>query len=174
MKVINLFASAGSGKSTTASYVFSELKQREKYNVELITEVAKDLVYEGNHIALLTQEYVFGEQSYRLSRLKDKVDIAITDSPILLSGYYNTCLPQDAFNQVIMSVYNSYDNVNVWINRVKKFNPNGRTQKTAEEADKLAIELKEYLTKELGIIFDIEINGDLEGMKQVVNYVCNE
>lgn len=39
-----MFGSPGSGKSTTAAGLFYKLKTSD-YNVELVTEVAKDLVW---------------------------------------------------------------------------------------------------------------------------------
>ena len=47
MLVINLFGVPGSGKSTGAAYIFSRLKMA-GINAELITEFAKDKVWEGN------------------------------------------------------------------------------------------------------------------------------
>ena len=43
-KIINIFGNPGSGKSTIAAYLFTELKSR-NIEVELVTETAKDLVY---------------------------------------------------------------------------------------------------------------------------------
>ena len=45
--VVNLIAAPGSGKSTIAAGVFEELKW-EGVNAELITEFAKDKVWEEN------------------------------------------------------------------------------------------------------------------------------
>ena len=77
MLVINFFGEPGSGKSTASAGLFYLLKQR-KYNVELVTEFAKDLVYDEHTKALSCQNFVFANQEYRLSRLKNKVDIVIT------------------------------------------------------------------------------------------------
>lgn len=49
--VINLFGAPGAGKSTLAADIFSKLKRRQ-VKCELITEFAKDCVYEGNVCAL--------------------------------------------------------------------------------------------------------------------------
>ncbi len=46
LKVINLWAGPGAGKSTTAAGLFNLMKIR-GYNVELVTEFAKEMVYEG-------------------------------------------------------------------------------------------------------------------------------
>lgn len=45
--VVNLFGVPGAGKSTGAAYIFSQLKMA-GINAELITEFAKDKVWEEN------------------------------------------------------------------------------------------------------------------------------
>ena len=45
MLVVNLFGAPGAGKSTGAAYIFSKLKMS-GINVELVTEFAKDKVWE--------------------------------------------------------------------------------------------------------------------------------
>ena len=44
-KIINIFGNPGSGKSTIAAYLFTALKSR-NIEVELVTETAKDLVWD--------------------------------------------------------------------------------------------------------------------------------
>ena len=51
MKVINLFAGPGTGKSTTAAGLFYKMKSK-GYMVELVTEFAKDLVYQESFFRL--------------------------------------------------------------------------------------------------------------------------
>ena len=59
------------------------------------------------------QQYIFGKQSFRLSRLAGKVDVIVTDAPIMLSALYNEDeLLGDNFNNVVMRVFNSYENRN--------------------------------------------------------------
>ena len=60
MKVINLFGGPGSGKSTTAASVFSKLKIM-GYNVELVTEFAKDMVWEQHDSIFDNQLLIFAE-----------------------------------------------------------------------------------------------------------------
>ena len=74
--VVNLFGAPGSGKSTGAAYIFSKLKML-GVDAELVTEYAKDKVWENNTIALSNQTYVFGKQHFRISRCEDKVDVII-------------------------------------------------------------------------------------------------
>ena len=58
--VVNMFASPGSGKSTLAAYTFAKLKML-GVNCELVTEFAKDKVWENNNKALANQLYVFAK-----------------------------------------------------------------------------------------------------------------
>ena len=57
-------------------------------NAELVTEFAKDKVWEESKAVFQNQQYIFGKQYFRLTRLEGKVDVVVTDSPILLSAYY--------------------------------------------------------------------------------------
>lgn len=169
--VINLFGAPGAGKSTGAAMIFAELKKR-GVNAELVTEFAKDKTWEGNAMALGCQEYVFGKQSYRLARCKADVDVIVTDSPLPLSILYTSdpaLLVDDAFQQVVMNVFNSYNNLNYYVNRVKPYNPKGRNQ-TEDESRVLAAGLKSLL-EENGIVHE-EINGDDEGYAAVVEEVA--
>lgn len=169
--VINLFGAPGAGKSTGAAIVFAELKKR-GVNAELVTEFAKDKTWEGNAMALGCQEYVFGKQSYRLARCRADVDVIVTDSPLPLSLLYTTdpaLLADGAFQQVVMNVFNSYNNLNYYVNRVKPYNPKGRNQ-TEAESDALAVPLKKLINE--NDISCVEINGDDEGYAAVVEEVA--
>lgn len=147
MILINLFGAPGTGKSTGAAYIFSQLKMR-GVNAELVTEFAKDKTWEHNMTALSNQAYVFGKQYYRISRCADQVDVIVTDSPLLLSLVYNnsSVLGQD-FNKVVKAVADSFNSRNYYLTRVKPYNPVGRNQ-TEEEADQIADQIYEILVKE--------------------------
>jgi len=85
--VINLFGGPGIGKSTIASGLLYNLKLWGK-SVELVTEYAKDVTYEGSHVLLENQLHIFAEQCRRQHRLLGQVDYIITDSPLMLSTVY--------------------------------------------------------------------------------------
>lgn len=85
---INLFGAPGAGKSTLAAIVFAKLKMM-GINCELVTEFAKDKVWEKNNEALSNQIYIFAKQYYRMSRCAGQVDVIVTDSPLFLSPFYN-------------------------------------------------------------------------------------
>lgn len=146
MLVVNLFGVPGAGKSTGAAYIFSQLKMR-GVNAELVTEFAKDKVWEKNVEVFKNQAYIFGKQSYRISRCKDKVDVIVTDSPLLLSAFYNNDpILGEEFNLVVEKVFNSYENLNYLLQRIKPYNPKGRHQ-TEEESDALAEPMVKLLQK---------------------------
>jgi len=87
-KVINLFGGPGSGKSTMATSVFALLKMHD-VNCEYVSEYAKDLVWEGKDRLMNTDPlYIFSKQHLRQRKLENKVEIVITDSPLLMSLVY--------------------------------------------------------------------------------------
>jgi len=143
-KIINLYGGPGTGKSTTAAGLF-HLMKLEGYEVEIVTEFAKDLTWSERHVELQDQVFVLGEQHHRVYNLMDKVDFIITDSPILLSSVYakfgsnqrvNVCI-----DSLAKALYMKYCNFDIMLNRVKKYNPNGRnqTQEQAEDLDKMIL-----------------------------------
>ena len=168
--VVNLFGVPGAGKSTGAAYIFSQLKMR-GVNAELITEFAKDKVWEENKEVFKNQAYIFGKQSFRMSRCDGKVDVIITDSPLLLSILYNDD-PRltENFNKSVLDVFNSYENLNYCLLRVKPYNPIGRHQ-TEEESDALQQPIVKLL-----IDRDVEftyVDGDKDGYEKIIkNVLC--
>lgn len=169
--VVNLFGAPGAGKSTGAADIFSRLKKI-GINAELVAEFAKDKTWEHNNKALSVQEYVFGKQSYRLARCRDDVDVIVTDSPLPLSIIYNhNPALDDNFERTVINVFDTYENINYYINRVKPYNPKGRNQ-TEAESDALNTPIKKLLCK-YNISFT-EINGDDDGYTRVAQDVLNK
>lgn len=165
MILVNLYGAPGSGKSTGAAYLFSKLKMA-GVNAELVTEFAKDKVWEESKEVFNNQVYIFGKQYFRISRCMDKVDVIVTDSPLVLSAFYNNSeILGEEFNNLVMKVSNSFNSKNYFIERVKPYNPKGRFQ-NEEEAKEIANELKEFLQNN-----DIEFTvkaGNFEGYDTIV------
>ena len=168
MLLVNLYGAPGAGKSTGAAYIFSQLKMHGA-NAELITEFAKDKTWEENETALSNQAYIFGKQYYRITRCADKVDIIVTDSPLLLSTIYNhdPVLGED-FNKMVKNVANSFESLNYYIKRVKPYNPAGRNQDEAG-SDAIADEVLDMLDRE-GIRYGV-FDGNIEGYTDIVNEI---
>lgn len=147
MKIINLYGGPGSGKSSTAAGLFFQMKLA-GYEVELVTEYAKDLVWSERNKMFTEQDYIFAKQNHRLRRLVGKVDWVITDSPLLLGHFYmpDSFPGKEPFSQFVNAMFNSYDNINVFLERTKKYNPNGRNQ-TEDEAKVIDLRILDFLNQ---------------------------
>lgn len=167
--VVCLCGAPGAGKSTLSAYIFARLKML-GVNCELVTEFAKDKVWENNDVALANQVYIFAKQYYRLSRCADKVDVIITDSPLVLTPLYNREEPaiSNPLNELSLAVYNSFNNLTYFVNRVKKYNPVGRLQ-TEEQSNEKAQQLRDLLSR-YNIRYQ-NIDGDLISADVVVQDV---
>ena len=131
-----MFGGPGSGKSTTASGLFSLMKCI-GMSTEIVHEYAKDLTWHGDDFSLSAQDHVFSTQHMRIRRLVGKVDYVITDSPLLLSAVY--AKPDDfqkSLKAVISETFNHYDNINFFIARVKPYVKEGRSQDERQAAVK--------------------------------------
>lgn len=137
--VCNLFGSSGSGKSTICAAVFAELKWA-GINCEMTLEFAKDKVWEGSPNVLDNQLYILGKQQHKIHRLLGKVDVILTDSPLMLSMIYAGTMdpdrPHHPFNQLVMSEVKKLNRMNFYITREKHYNPKGRLQ-SEEKAKQL-------------------------------------
>lgn len=144
-KVINLLGAPGTGKSIVAAHLFAMMKFK-GLNVELVLEYAKDLVYEQRNKTITNQQYVFGKQGHRLFRLREDVDYIITDSPLILSQFYNSVYgdKSEQFKQNVLHEMSKYENINFLLNRTKPYDPKGRYQ-TEVQADEFALKIKELL-----------------------------
>lgn len=144
LKICNLLAGPGAGKSTTAMMLSAEMKMR-GINVEYVTEYAKDLTWEKRFDILSDQLYVLAKQNRKLNRLIGQVDWVVTDSPLLLSEHYRTpdYLP-NTFQAMVFELWEMYDNENFFIHRVKPYKQVGRTQ-SEEEAKVIDGQIRKML-----------------------------
>lgn len=165
--VVNLLGGSGCGKSTMASDIFSKLKKK-GIECELVTEFAKDLVWEERNNTFKDQAYIFGKQYHRMFRLLDKVDVIITDSPLLLSIIYDK-EQSDKFSDYVLYKFNQMNNLNFMLERVVSFNPNGRNESNIEEAKEYDDTIKNLMLDN-GILY-YTIKGNESGSDIVVNKV---
>lgn len=145
---LNLFGVPGAGKSTMMASLFSKLKMN-GIDVEMAPEYVKRKVGENSMDVLDDQIYVFGKQYHTINILQGKVQVVITDSPLLLSMYYadhSDISPKTnrALKRLALSAHNDLFNWNIMLNRVKTYNPNGRMQ-TESESDMIKLSLVELL-----------------------------
>ena len=169
--VVNLYGAPGAGKSTGAAYVFAKLKL-DGVNCEYVPEFAKDKCWEDNKTVFSIPEnqfFIGANQLYRMTMLKDKVDVIITDSPLYLNAFYNT---SDAlgkeYETVMFRLSNMFDNMNFFVHRMKAYCNAGRKQ-TVIEADMMAVDLVKFLDKRA--IECIDVTGDVEGYETIYKMV---
>ena len=124
--VINLTGGPGTGKSTLSANLFAKLKMA-GIDVEMATEYVKDLVWEESFKKIENQIYIFGKQHNRLYRLKNKVKVIITDSPLLNSiVYYNGNNPH--FEPLVIWEFKDMNNLTFYLERSFEYVQNGRMQ----------------------------------------------
>lgn len=124
--VINLFGGPGVGKSTLCASIFAKLKVM-GIDCEMATEYAKDMVWEESYKKLENQIYIFGKQHSRVYRLLGKVDVIITDSPLLNSIVYDRSQNKQ-LRELVLSEFNKLTTLNFYITRKLKYEENGRVQ----------------------------------------------
>ena len=157
--IVNFYRGPGCGKSTMAAAVFAELKWA-GVNCELVTEYAKTKVWEESFRVFESQMFVSANQIYNIATVAKHVDLIITDSPILLGTAYSD--GDVLLNELIKKEYHKYDNVNIFLNRVKKYVGVGRIQ-TEEQAIEKDKEIKRILLE------THEPYTILDGSRQSVN-----
>jgi nicotinamide riboside kinase len=152
MLVVNFFGAPCAGKSTAASGLHHELKKR-YINCELAPEFAKEMVLSDTKALLDDQLLVFAQQNHRLFRLKNKVDIAICDSPLPLSVLYQPTGFWRSFPALVRELFESYDSLNIYIERNHPYDPRHRVQ-TEPEAEQKNFELKQLLS-DWGVKYEV-------------------
>lgn len=144
--IVNLFAGPGAGKTTCAWEIASELKKR-NIQTEYVPEYAKELVWDDNRElldgSLKNQKKLFQEQNHRLARLIGKVDVVVTDAPILLNQVYLK-EPDAAFQKEVLDAFHGYHNFNLFVKRGDYYEQSGRLH-TLEESKKKDQEVKALL-----------------------------
>lgn len=138
--VINLYGGPGTGKSTSAAFLFYLLKAQGD-NAELVREYVKDWAWEDRKINAFDQLYFLGKQIRRESMLYGKVSHIVTDSPINLNVLYaRRYAPPAIAKGVTRAVLGFYEvaaesevnHVHVMLRRSKAYNPMGRFQNASE------------------------------------------
>jgi hypothetical protein len=147
--LINLFGSSSAGKSSLMADLFSTLKLK-GYSVEMCPEIIKQWAWDGIRPNKYDQYFLMGQEIKQQSRLLGKVEFAISDSPVMQNSFYNWYLNgidnlyQPSVDYNCMVLEDGHTIVNYFLFRNKPFETKGRYQ-TAEESDKIAIALFDYL-----------------------------
>lgn len=122
---INLLGGPGSGKSTTAAWLFSVLKENQ-ISVELITEYVKSWACQKRQVTSFDQVYLLGKQmQYEFRFLNAGVKNVVTDSPVFLSAVYSEVYYSELkISKPILELVDAYEkqfpSVNLFLNRKNK------------------------------------------------------
>ena len=142
--LVNIFGGPGTGKSISMAHIFALLKWK-GYEVEMAPEYAKDKVWEGSLGVLDNQLYIFAKQLQRSWRVHDKVDVIVTDAPLLNSILYDEENDAD-FRRLILKKHDQYKSYNIFLERNdEKYVQNGRLQdlEAAKNLDKKLLNIFE-------------------------------
>jgi AAA domain len=169
MLLVNLTGGPGSGKSTTAAIIFSELKMA-NYKAELVGEEARELIYDGSIKMLENQALILGQQWQRITRLRNcGADVAICDSPLSLSILYSKTA---AYHPELVALVRKMeslipDTFNIFVKRVKAYNTFGRYQD--EEAAKALDAQAMMLIRPL----HLTVTGDRSGATKAADAIID-
>jgi hypothetical protein len=148
----NFFGGAGSGKSTTAAWAFSFLKER-GHNTELVLEYIKTWAYLERGVKSFDQVHIMSQQLHSEDFLiYSGVKNIVSDCPILLSPIYSYYYRNSsAISEPLRMIANHFSNVfpetNIFLKRnEKEYQTHGRYQ-SLEEAKKIDDYILEFLIK---------------------------
>ena len=166
--VVNLWGGPGCGKSTTMARLFSELKVQ-GYNVEMVSEFAKDLVYEKRDETMKDELYIFAKQNHRLFRVKDKVDIIVTDRPLPLTCVYDKVYGKNdkSLHELVRNTFKEYNNINIFLKfNEKNYKKEGRLQEKSE-----ALDLHEKIMQEMFKDEKYYLTTENNKIEDMINYI---
>ncbi len=120
---IQLFGMPGVGKTGTAGGLLHEMK-KQNISVEYVTEVAKDIVWSKDFFSLKDQMMITARQHHQLWKLDGQVDFTVNDGPFLIGLAFlqdSPHLPRQEFEDLVVKMYRSYDNINILLEESNKF-----------------------------------------------------
>jgi hypothetical protein len=171
---VNLFGGPGSGKSTIASGLFSKLKLAH-VRCELVREYATELVWLEASKTLDNQVYVTAKQ-YHWQLTKDgKVDVVVTDSPIILGLVYRGKRGCGVnWQRGVVDQFKEFDNLNFNLVRditALPYDLKGRRQ-TLDQAIHKDVEIRRVLDEYEIPYHDVSVSGP-EVIDKIMLYTMN-
>lgn len=167
-KIINLFGGPGIGKSSIAAGLTYKLK-KQHITCDNPYEFPKLLAWDENHSAIRDQLFVLANQHRGIVKSYGKVDYIILDSPILLSltyknvyksNEYPAILYGDAFDKMVLDIYNQYDNINILLKRSEGKHNNSERYQNLEESVELDNIIEDSLINNNLPYHVINVNGN--------------
>lgn len=172
IKVINLIGAPGCGKSTNALGITNKLK-REGKSIELIDEYAKEMVWRRDHLSRFNNQLDIVSNQYNKQLYLDEnnVQLCVTDSPLILSLAYKPNNYFKSFDEMVIEIFNSFNNLNFFLIRDFDYVQQGRIQ-TEEESNDLSEKILKVLI-DYNIPFRY-IKSNYESEDLIINIIKNE
>jgi nicotinamide riboside kinase len=144
---VNFYGGPGSGKSTTATRTFSELKTR-GYSVEYVREYIKDWAYIGRPARAFDQVYVTAKQMQaEFLLLSRSVDLVICECPVLMNCVYAEKINFPGTPELIglcKKFETEYPSLNIFLERNHPYQEWGRYE-NEQEANQMASAIKSFM-----------------------------
>lgn len=170
--VVNLYGGPGVGKSTVGALAFGLLKAS-GINAEYVSEYAKKMVWHERHNVLEDQIYIFAKQAHEIRHLLGKVDVIITDGPIMLSQVY---AESKTLRELVRETHRTWNTMDIFLVRNDKAHPysnKGRTQKSVGEAEQLDWQIRGVLQTWVHDFIEIKMKvTPIEMAYEVHDLVC--
>jgi nicotinamide riboside kinase len=167
---INIYGGPGSGKSTTAAYLFAKLKSQGQ-NVELVTEYIKTWAWEQRVPTGYDQAYIFAKQLRSEDLLTRRGIHVITDSPLPMQLVYAkryACPFYDELYSLCKKFDQDHPSLHILLRRTVPYQTFGRYE-TLEQAKELDISIQTLLAGYGSyMIFDPTAEK-----KRILSTVCN-
>lgn len=112
---VNLWAGPGVGKSVTAASLFVRLKLA-GITTEWVPEQAKTLHYRGT-LLTTSQKSIVKAQARAQSLLQGKVEVVLSDSPVMLSLAYASAEEQPKLQRIVFNATRGWRMLNVLLHR---------------------------------------------------------
>ena len=175
MKVVNCFAGAGAGKTTVALLTAGAMKQAGA-DCEYVDEWHKMSVWLNHGNVLEHPEMMLANQHQKQWALEGKVDIIISDCPLLLFAPYARKFipnyPHDEFEELSMRINDKYENYNIWINRDPTiFKQHGRVQ-TLEQSIEMDQKIRAFVESKATI--DYVVDNTRESVELLVTTLLKD
>lgn len=145
---INLYGGPGSGKSTTAAFIFAEMKTL-GINIEYVDEYIKFWTFIPRSPKGFDSLYVQAKQIHKEDTiLRAGTDFIVSDSPVMLQYYYakhHKTPAQKAMLDIACEFELTYPSINILLQRKDSdYKELGRYE-TLEQAKEIDVELREVL-----------------------------
>jgi len=176
-RVINLFGGPGTGKSTRAAQIFQQLKDL-GVNAELVREYAKEWAWAGRKITADDQDYIGAKQRRRESSLYGKVDVIVTDSPVILSPFYlqyyydDDSLTQFTLNCLKRAEAKGVIHHNLYLKRMKPYMAKGRYE-NEEQALAIDVSLRTWMQNHHVPFTDIVVEDEIKS-KTIIDHLATD